>query len=105
MSRREFSVAGAYRYDHRGPVRWVRSHLLRYRRIVGGYLLGSTLANLLFGLISILVGRAFNDVLSGHSARSLLSHDALALVAIVLVTGVFDLGALADRAAGQTAGA
>jgi ATP-binding cassette subfamily B protein len=50
-------------------------------------------ANTLNGTVPGLVGRAFDAVLTGDGARSKLAHIAVLLLALVLVRGVFDLGA------------
>lgn len=48
LPRREFSVAGEYPYNRRGPFRWVVSHLLRYKGLLVIFLLAASLTNILF---------------------------------------------------------
>ncbi len=89
----EFSVANEYVYDRSGgPVRWLVSHLLRYKLLLGLFLLAVTLTNILFSAVPRLTGVAFDVVLQPDpSARRLLTLAALILGA-VLVRGVIDLG-------------
>ena len=91
MARREFSVAGTPTYDHRSAFSWIRSHLLRYRRLLALYMVSALLANLVFSVISTLTGTAFNAVLRGD--RTTLTHTVLVLLGVVLLGGCIDLSA------------
>ncbi|MGH2388412.1 MAG: ABC transporter ATP-binding protein [Chloroflexota bacterium] len=90
---REFSVAGAFVSDHRGPIRWIGSHLFRYRWIVAPYLVFAVTVNILFSVISVLVGRAFNDVLHSSAPHTALARDAWLILVVVLVIGALDMSA------------
>jgi ATP-binding cassette subfamily B protein len=90
---REFSVAGAYVSDQRGPIRWITAHLLRYKWAVGVFILVSLLVNVAFNFTSVLVGQAFNDVLHSRSPHLDLARDGLLILAIVLITGTIDISA------------
>jgi len=63
MANQEFSVAGAYAFDRRGPVRWIASHLLRYKAFLAGMAGAIVLSNVLNSAIPALTGQAFNVVL------------------------------------------
>ena len=63
MANQEFSVAGAYAFDRRGPVRWIVSHLLRYKGFLAGMAGAIVLSNVLDSAIPALTGLAFNEVL------------------------------------------
>ena len=89
----EFSVADAYTYDRSGPVRWVLSHLARYRLLLVGYLLSALLANVLFSAVPRLTGLAFDEVVRPEPNVSRLLTVALVICGAVLVRGVLDLGA------------
>lgn len=91
MIKREFSVADEYQYDRSSPVRWITSHLLRYKHLIFGFMLAVILTNTLYAIIPVLTGVAFNVVLQGESARSGLLGVSLLLLAIVLVGGGLDL--------------
>ena len=91
MIKREFSVADEYQYDRSSPVRWITSHLLRYKHLIFGFMLAVILTNTLYAIIPVLTGVAFNVVLQGESARSGLLGVSLLLLVIVLVDGGLDL--------------
>ena len=91
-SKSEFTVVGQRPTDRRGPVRWILSHLLLYRRYLVGFLGGSLVMVVLNSAIPNLTGLAFDAVLAKDgSGRGRLVAIALVLVAIVLLRGVFDL--------------
>jgi ATP-binding cassette subfamily B protein len=90
-NRSEFGTAGAYPYDHRSPLRWVLSHLGRYKGLVASFLSAALLTNVLAAAVPRLTGLAFDEVLrSGPSARRLLLI-AAAILGLVLVRGAVDL--------------
>jgi ATP-binding cassette subfamily B protein len=90
---REFSVTGAFVSDHRGPLRWLLSHMLRHHWIVITYLVLAAAVNTLFGFISVLVGRAFNDVLHDSSPHAALARDTWLVLLTVVLIGVLDITA------------
>ena len=51
MARREFTVADEYVYNRAGPVRWVISHVLRYKRFLLGAGSAMIVANVLLAAI------------------------------------------------------
>ncbi|WP_312888698.1 ABC transporter ATP-binding protein [Nonomuraea rhodomycinica] len=87
----EFSVSGP-RHDRRGPVRWLWSHLRRQPLHLTGFLGGSLVMVVLNATVPSLTGDAFDAVLGqrGEPADA-LRPIVLALLAIVLARGVFDL--------------
>ncbi len=93
LIKREFTVADEYHYNRSDPVRWTISHLLRYKHLIISYMLAAILTNILYAVIPVLTGQAFNIVLQGSSARGKLPGMALILLAIVLVGGCVDLSA------------
>jgi ATP-binding cassette subfamily B protein len=89
--KREFSVAGAYGYNHSSPLRWILSHLLRYRLLLASFLTAALLTTVLYSAVPRLTGLAFDEVLQGGaSARRLLTIAAV-ILGIVLLRGVVDL--------------
>ncbi|WP_214103093.1 ABC transporter ATP-binding protein [Acrocarpospora catenulata] len=91
MSNSEFQVSGP-RSDRRGPVRWLWSHLRRHPLHLAGFLGGSLVMVVLNAVVPQLTGVAFDAVLGGRGeAASTLGLIALALLAIVLGRGLFDL--------------
>jgi ATP-binding cassette, subfamily B, bacterial len=88
----EFTVANQHRTDRRSPVRWILSHQWRYRRYLVGLLGGSLVMVVLNSTIPGLTGAAFDAVLARDgSGQSRLVLIVVALIAIVLLRGVFDL--------------
>ncbi|WP_246268479.1 ABC transporter ATP-binding protein [Acrocarpospora macrocephala] len=87
----EFSVSGPP-YDRRGPVRWLWSHLRRHPMHLVGFLGGSLVMVVLNAAVPQLTGVAFDAVLGERGEpSSALGVIALALVAIVVVRGLFDV--------------
>jgi len=93
LIKREFTVADEYYYNHSSPVRWIISHLLRYKHLAISFMLAAILVNILFSAIPVLTGMAFNAVLAGTAAHNQLLKISLILLAVVLVAGCTDLSA------------
>jgi ATP-binding cassette subfamily B protein len=93
LSRREFTVEGAYAYNRRGTVPWIISHVARYKRFIGAVVVATLGASVLSAAIPTLTGLAFNEVLRPQPDAGQLLTLALGLVAVVLVRGALDLGA------------
>lgn len=88
---REFSVVGEHVYDRRGPVRWILSHLLRYKHLMASFLLAAITTNILFAAVPRLIGVAFDEVLQPDASAARLFSIALTVFAIVVVRGLIDL--------------
>ncbi|WP_188194144.1 ABC transporter ATP-binding protein [Nonomuraea sp. SYSU D8015] len=87
----EFSVSGP-RYNRRGPVRWLWSHLRRHPLHLVGFLGGSIVMTVLNAMVPQLTGDAFDAVLGKQGTpMDALGLIALALLAIVTARGLFDL--------------
>jgi ATP-binding cassette, subfamily B, bacterial len=93
LIKREFTVADEYYYNHSSPVRWIISHLLRYKHLAISFMLAAILTNILFSAIPVLTGMAFNAVLAGTAAHNQLLQISLILLAVVLASGCTDLSA------------
>lgn len=93
MASREFTVADEYHYNRAGPIRWVISHVLRNKRFLASATISMTVSIVLLAAIPRLTGVAFNEVLAPHPDQSRLALVALAILACVLVGGVFDMAA------------
>ncbi len=91
LSKREFTIVNEYQYNRTSPVRWIVSHVLRYKRYIASFVLASIVTNTLYACVPILTGTAFNAVLQG--AGSQLVTIALLILGVVLVGGVVDLTA------------
>jgi len=91
LSKREFTITNEYQYNHSSPVRWIVSHVLRYKRYIASFMLASIVTNILYAFVPLLTGMAFNAVLQG--AGSQLVRFAVLILAVVVVGGVIDLTA------------
>jgi ATP-binding cassette subfamily B protein len=91
VSKREFTIENEYRYNLNGPVRWIISHLWRYKHLILFYMLASIAANAVYASVSLLTGAAFNVVLSGSLDG--LSHIVLLMLLTILIGGCADVGA------------
>ena len=91
QSKREFSVAGEYTYNRAGPLRWIVSHLLRYPLLLTSFLCAATLTNVLFSLIPMLTGQAFDAVLHTPPDAQRLLLVALTILGVVVVRGLLDI--------------
>jgi ATP-binding cassette, subfamily B, bacterial len=91
LIKREFTVANEYHYNRSSPVRWILSHLLHYKHLILSFMLAAILTNVLYAVIPVLTGAAFNVVLQDPSARGPLLGVSIVLLVVVLVGGGFDL--------------
>lgn len=90
----EFVAAEPGRTDRRGPVRWLWSQVRRQRFFLTAFLSGSLLTVVLNSMVPTLTGVAFDAVFSDRGDRArLLAIVSLGLTAVVILRGVFDLGA------------
>ena len=85
MLKREFTVADEYQFNRSSPVRWVASHLARYRHLIIAYVLFVLIVNILVSLMPVLTGQAFNAVLQGD--RGELERLSLILLCVVVASG------------------
>jgi ATP-binding cassette, subfamily B, bacterial len=89
--KREFSIADEYVYNRNGPVRWILSHLLRYKGLLALFVVAAALTNILFATVPRMIGFAFDEVLQPNPDPQRLLWLSLAVLGIVLVRGVIDL--------------
>lgn len=90
MTKQEFVVAGAYRYNHSSPLRWLLSHIWHHRVFALGFVGFGIFFNILFSLAPILVGQAY-DVIRAPERFNELAAISLQLLIIYLVSGTADL--------------
>ncbi|MDE0099211.1 MAG: ABC transporter ATP-binding protein [Truepera sp.] len=88
---REFRVEGEYRYNRSGPVRWILSHLLRYKIFLASFVVSVVLLNVFNSTIPRLTGLGFDEVVGGEASPQRLLMIALAILGVVLMRGVVDL--------------
>nr|WP_174257495.1 ABC transporter ATP-binding protein [Phytoactinopolyspora alkaliphila] len=87
----EFTISGRHRFDRRGPVRWIWSHVRRHPLILVGFLGGSAIMVALNSMVPTLTGRAFDAVLGDGDRAGALAAVSLILLVVVLMRGVIDL--------------
>ena len=103
MINREFTVADEYTYNRSGPVRWIASHILRYKGYLAIFIVGTVLAEALNATVPGLTGAAFNEVLKAHPDPTALLRIALETLGVVLLlllagpAGVFGSEVIAQR--------
>ncbi|HAE81966.1 MAG TPA: ABC transporter ATP-binding protein, partial [Ktedonobacter sp.] len=93
MSKREFTIANEYHYDRTTPIRWIISHLLRYKPFMGSFMLASIITNMFYASVPLFTGMAFNAVLQGTAAASQLLRIVLLILGVVVLGGIVDLSA------------
>lgn len=91
MAKREFNIADEYRYDQTSAVRWIVSHLLRYKLYLVGYILPLILSVAATSLMRTLAGAAFDEVLQTEPGQSRLLAIFLGILGVVIARLVFGL--------------
>ena len=90
MSRREFTVANEYQYNHRSPLRWLSSHIMRYPMLFVTFLLTTIGMAASQSMSAVMVGRAVDTVIRGAGAAA-LTVAALLVVSAYVAYGLFDI--------------
>lgn len=85
----EFTVENAYRYNVQGPVRWIISHIWRYKWLFIGSLLFSIVDFLAYSQGPVLVGRAAEIILNPDRSAELLTISLLVLGALIISSLAF----------------
>jgi ATP-binding cassette subfamily B protein len=88
----EFSVERAWRSDQRSPVRWLFSHIWRYKIYILGILIGALGNAGGAAVMPVLVGRAFNAVIAQPPAFAALGQIAILIVLSQVVRAILQLG-------------
>ncbi len=103
MANREFTVANEVHYDRRGPIRWIISHVLRYKLYLLIFFVGTVTTQALTAFTPTLIGSAFTVIVRPHPdlrALGVIALEALAVVAVIFITGpagVFGSEVIAQR--------
>lgn len=84
ISKREFRLANEYRYNRRGPVRWILSHLVRYPHFPLAALLAAIFNNFFYSQVQVFIGRGFDLITTPGWAPQVLLRLALTIMAIAL---------------------
>lgn len=100
--RAEFTVQDAYRYDYRSPVRWIFSHVLRYRFLFVLAVLSYITAYTCFSLSRYLFGVAAEEIIAATRPDGLILIGLAILFVLVLdglasLTGSLSMETIAQR--------
>jgi len=88
----EFSVPQKIRSDRRDPLRWVISHAIHYWYLVLIMIAGALGNAVLAAVVPILIGQAFNAILSEPAKISSLLPIALTIAGSQVLRGVLQFG-------------
>ncbi len=91
MTNREFRLEHEHRYDRRGPVRWILSHLARYPHFPILALLAATFNNYFYSQIQVNIGRAFDLISMPDWSRGALAGLAALAIGIAVGQGITGL--------------
>ena len=101
MTRSEFTVTDAHVYDHRSPLSWLQSHILRYKGLLFTFLLTTLGMASAQSMTAVTVGWAFDSVIQ-NEGRAALTVAAFYVVAAYLSYGLLDIvNSLAIRVLAQ----
>ncbi len=90
----EFSVGNAYRYDRRSAVRWIFSHVFRFKRFLFAALVCQLVSIALFTLAPVLIGQAVDVIMHpGPDAPLALTWLALGILAALVIDGAANMAA------------
>lgn len=90
----EFTVQGVYRYNESSPVRWIVSHIWRYKWLFFGALLCSTVDYLAFSQNPVLIGKVASEILAPGEDGTLLRLSLMILGVLMLSSAAFWTGSL-----------
>lgn len=90
-TKREFKISDEYRYNQAGSVRWIVSHLLRYKRYIASFVVTGLFVVAVYSAIPYLAGMAFDQVLQETPDRQRFLTFVLIILGIVLLRGAFYL--------------
>jgi ATP-binding cassette, subfamily B, bacterial len=91
IEKTEFNVPNAYRYNYSSPIRWVISHIARYKFFFIGTVLLYICAFSCYTLAQSLVGQAVGQVLD-QAAPDVLVKTALFILFLLTADGLLSLG-------------
>src|SRR5579859_2714865 len=89
-SRTEFTVPNAYHYNHKSAVRWLLSHVWRYRLLVIFATTLSLVSNATYAAGPVLIGQAAQEILQ-PTAEAALLRIALSVLAVLVISGLCNL--------------
>ena len=87
---REFTANNAYAYDHRSPMRWIWSHIWRYKYFFIATVLFKVLSLTAYSASPVFIGRAADAILQADGQHALLLA-ALGVLVVLVGDGIFNL--------------
>jgi ATP-binding cassette subfamily B protein len=91
MTVSEFVVSQTWQPDRRDPVRWILSHVLRYKLFIVGVFFGAFSNAALAAAVPVLVGQAFDSVTASPADLAGLGVAAGLVAASQVVRGALQL--------------
>lgn len=88
MSKREFTAPNAYPYDHTNATRWLISHILRRKLLVGLVMLFGFVSIYTYTLSPVLIGRAADEIMDPTGRLGTIS---LLILGTLVLSGLTDL--------------
>lgn len=76
----EFTIPSRFRTDRRSPIRWILSYAFHYWYLIVSLIVGAVSNAALAAVVPIMIGQAFNFILSKPSDLAGLTHIALIIV-------------------------
>jgi ATP-binding cassette subfamily B protein len=82
----EFTVQSAYRYNHSGPIRWIFSHIWRYKHLLFATFFLYLVAWSTYSYARVLIGQAAGEILNPTAPDGLLKI-GLGVLLVLIVDG------------------
>ncbi|MEM6527677.1 MAG: ABC transporter ATP-binding protein, partial [Chloroflexota bacterium] len=80
----EFTTENAYNYNRTSTIRWIVSHILRYKLVFIGFVLSFLAAFIVFAYPRILIGQAADEIISPSGGNRLIWLSVGVLVLLTL---------------------
>ena len=87
----EFTVQDAYQYSHQGTIRWLFSHVMRYRWFAIATFLFYLVSHVAYAQGPVLIGKAFEELVDPNTSLTALRNIALMVLFILVIDGIINL--------------
>jgi ATP-binding cassette subfamily B protein len=92
MTATEFSLEFGYQFNHRSPLRWIFSHVLKYWWLIGSMVLGAIGNAIGAAMVPVILGIAVDTILADPSDLDALLRYALIIGGSQIVRGILQFG-------------
>jgi len=92
LSKKEFRLENEYKYNRKGPIRWILSHLLRYPLLPLAVISGALITNFAASYIQVFIGRAFDLITTPDWETAALLAVAAGVFGAATGQGILGLG-------------